>query len=880
MFRDFKMVVKIGGGFLIVILLTLTIALFSVINFGNVKQALLSGGMVDSIRGELHETLDASDRYFQDGVEADAQAVRTGLSSLATRVATLEGTERNPEMKSQLAALSAALDESGKPLEEYISARTELDRLFSGSVASLNTIESALVEFRTLTLRNRRPDDIQTLTQVRLADSLIALRFRMQTAATSHYYAGSETVSAEGTDTASLFLSLFDAFRSQYRAGTAADALDGIEQDLAAWQVAFGAFDAEQNRLETSRIAFTALLLDAEKGLSGACDSILARTQASLETSVFMVALLGAVAGIIALLLTILLARNISTPVRQLVKDTEALAAGDLAVEIGSGILARRDEVGSLAHAVVHMIERLGKFIGEMGEVSAGVTQGSAHLSETSATIASGAAEQAASVEQVSSSMEEMSSNIRQSADNALQTERIARMSSQAAADGGKAVQETLEAMREIASKIGIIEEIARSTNMLSLNASIEAARAGEYGKGFAVVAAEVGKLAERSQKEAGEISALSLSSVEIAENAGKTIAELVPDIKRTADLVQEISAALNEQKSGIEQINGAIIQLDHVVQQNASSSAQSSEMSSSLAGQAARMQDLIGYFTAGPARSLESSESRKPSLTGKPPVEPNGLALSRQPTPVRSKKFAPPALSRSAPLAAKPSEPTKKTAMLQPKSANMPAKPASLEPKRAFAAVTPALSPVKPVNAPGKPVPALVKPANGSAKQTPAQARQETATAKPAGTAGSAATPLKKTDIAETRPATVTRNRATAANTSAPLAKAGSNAGGDAPGAKANRALPAKPAAPVSPTAPVTPVKPAIGGGAEPEKPMQSTRPTPSERKPPVSIRGKQDDASASHKQRLPLTGIHLVLDDDVAPRGKDDLDGDFKEF
>ena len=181
--------------------------------------------------------------------------------------------------------------------------------------------------------------------------------------------------------------------------------------------------------------------------------------------------------------------------------------------------------------------------------------------------------------------MEEMTSNINRTLKRSNRTARNRR--SRKPAEGCLA---TVEAMKEIASKIGIIEEIARSTNMLALNASIEAARAGEYGKGFAVVAAEVGKLAERSQKEAGAISTLSTDSVSIAEEAGATIAEMIPDIKRTADLIQEISASSNEQNSGAEQINAAILQLDKVVQQNASASEESASMSEELASQSDRL--------------------------------------------------------------------------------------------------------------------------------------------------------------------------------------------------------------------------------------------------------------------------------------------------
>jgi methyl-accepting chemotaxis protein len=193
--------------------------------------------------------------------------------------------------------------------------------------------------------------------------------------------------------------------------------------------------------------------------------------------------------------------------------------------------------------------------------------------------------------------MEEMDSNIQQNADNAQETEKIAQKAANDAEQGGQAVKQTVEAMRNIAEKITIIEEIARNTNLLALNAAIEAARAGEHGKGFAVVASEVRKLAERSQKAAGEISELSTSSVDVAEEAGTLLEALVPDIQRTAELVQEISAASGEQRSGSQQVNKALAQLDQVVQQNASQAEEMSSMAEELAGQADSLQDTMSYF-------------------------------------------------------------------------------------------------------------------------------------------------------------------------------------------------------------------------------------------------------------------------------------------
>jgi methyl-accepting chemotaxis protein len=208
-----------------------------------------------------------------------------------------------------------------------------------------------------------------------------------------------------------------------------------------------------------------------------------------------------------------------------------------------------------------------------------------------------GASEQAAAAEEASASMEQMTSNIRQNADNALQTEKIAVKSAAAAQEGGQAVVETVAAMKDIAKKISIIEEIARQTNLLALNAAIEAARAGEHGKGFAVVASEVRKLAERSQKAAAEISGLSASSVDVAEKAGHLLGLMVPDIQKTAELVQEINASSREQDLGAEQINKAIQQLDQVIQQNASASEEMASTSEELSSQAEQLQNAVAFF-------------------------------------------------------------------------------------------------------------------------------------------------------------------------------------------------------------------------------------------------------------------------------------------
>lgn len=254
-------------------------------------------------------------------------------------------------------------------------------------------------------------------------------------------------------------------------------------------------------------------------------------------------------------------------------------------------------ELNDLGSSVNTFGERLRSLITDTQSSVHNVNGGAVELASTAESLSQGAAQQAASVEEISSSMEEMTSNIRNNAENARETEALAMKAADEAARGGESVSQTVGAMRNIAEKISIIEEIARQTNLLALNAAIEAARAGEAGKGFAVVAAEVRKLAERSGVAAAEIMELTGTSVEVAEQAGRMLSGIVPDIQRTAELIQEISAATTEQDAGASQVSASIQQLDQVVQQNASAAEEMASTSEELASQAKQLEEITSYF-------------------------------------------------------------------------------------------------------------------------------------------------------------------------------------------------------------------------------------------------------------------------------------------
>lgn len=292
-----------------------------------------------------------------------------------------------------------------------------------------------------------------------------------------------------------------------------------------------------------------------------------------------------------------ILKKRILAPLDKCVKAAKEVAAGNLGTRVN---VSGNDELGSLAMALQTMIDETRRVVASVQSSSSSLNTSMHELSNSSKTLSDGATEQAAAVEEISASVEEMTSNIKQNAENTRKTEHMALQAAKDAEEGGEAVNKTESAMKTISEKIIIIEEIARQTNLLALNAAIEAARAGEHGKGFAVVASEVRKLAERSGSAASEISVLSVSSVKIAQEAGAKLRSVVPSIRQTAGLVQEISAANNEQYAGAEQVNKAIQQLDSVVQSNAAASEELAASSVQLSDQAQNLMDAISFFSLG----------------------------------------------------------------------------------------------------------------------------------------------------------------------------------------------------------------------------------------------------------------------------------------
>ncbi|MBF0341035.1 MAG: methyl-accepting chemotaxis protein [Magnetococcales bacterium] len=614
--RNLKLAAKLGLGFGMVLLMTILVAVIGSNGFSSVIKRLGNSTIVNEIEGESILMLRSERNFIGDRNPKHQEPVNKAVGNIKNL--TNQAREihfRDPVDKENMTKIAQLAETFGKGFADLIqedkAQETVLARIRELSRSMIDATDK-LEESQYHKLREsgksmgsgQGAEEIQKMLEGRIQKidhaaniAKIFLDARL---------GEKEVIISNGNDAKSVkrvqenlakAITIAEGMVAAFQDPKDVEIGKGVVKALHEYQKGFGELNSQIEHVNKSEQQMIA----SRRALNELLDQVGAGQKKKLESEVTSSEQLILGGSLLAILLGALLAyflsKSLVSSITGCIGNMVRMSEGDLAIRCVSN---RQDELGDMSRAIDTMAVKLREVVEKITEASASVTTGAQQLASSAQTLSQGATEQAASIEETSSSMEEMSSNISQNTDNAQTTEGISRIAARDADEGGQAVTQAVSAMKEIASKISIIEEIARQTNLLALNAAIEAARAGEHGKGFAVVAAEVRKLAERSQTAAGEIGHLSSASVQVAERAGTIISKLVPDIQKTAQLVQEISSSSREQSQGASQINAAIGQLDQVIQQNAGASEEMAATAEEMNNQAMHLSEVISFFRTG----------------------------------------------------------------------------------------------------------------------------------------------------------------------------------------------------------------------------------------------------------------------------------------
>ena len=642
MLKNMRLGLKLGLGFGVVLLLTIVVAGIGYRGMKGVEDRVDKADDVNRLVRFILEGRVQEKNFMLRKDQKNVDAHGAVLKEIYAQVAKTSGKFNDQANKDQMTEVAASVKAYDEAFARYVALEKDKTEKMAAMRKSAKEALSVTEELRTgqkeqlaKLLASGLADRDAIEDKVKKADDanrMIKLFLDARKNEKEYILSGDPAYLKLNNEALETIHEQIDDLKTRFHNAENIAQLDMVHDNLVNYQDQFKLFAGFMDQQAKAEAGMLASARAADKVCRAARADQKAKMLSEIDNDTLMSLISSAFALVFGLLAAYFLTRAITGPVNLGVTFAKRMSQGDFTRTLE---IDQKDEIGVLAAALNNMVIKLREVVAEVGNATDNVAAGSEELSASAESLSQGATEQAASIEEVSSSMEQMASNISQNAENAKETDGLANKAAADAKGTGQAVTQTVDAMRTIAEKISIIEEIARQTNLLALNAAIEAARAGEHGKGFAVVAAEVRKLAERSGTAAGEISELSSSSMAVAEKAGEMLAALVPDIERTAALVQEISAASNEQNAGAVQINQAITQLDTVIQQNASASEEMASTSEELSSQGQQLQATMSFFNvgaAGHATRVKVARKPAPALPGGGPAparreEPAGVS-------------------------------------------------------------------------------------------------------------------------------------------------------------------------------------------------------------------------------------------------------------
>ncbi|MEO5340597.1 MAG: methyl-accepting chemotaxis protein [Magnetococcus sp. MYC-9] len=658
--KNFKLAVKLGVGFGVVLLLAIWIALAGHHGLNSLQVVIEKGQIAFSLMNHMGDASNAERSFLLHNEKKDEESLHKSIEELKKALATARGTLfTDPEDSKRLDEVLEAATGYNKEFTEYVHEEHLEDEIAGRFAALGRVITESVTAFEESQQKKLHMLSVQLAEQAATADkaALVAGLTQMEERAAQASAAADmqsrfliaqihakDLRAAHGKDNTPLTRNQENSAESLKTAKKLLstltdpadiDTLKKVVASIEQYQQEILLFVEAIKKESKAEAEMSAARSKANKELD---DIVNAQEKEALRVvattdRVLIGFTLGAV--LFGLLVAYLLTRMLVRALTQGVAFAQRIAEGDLTASID---LDQQDEVGQLVNALQEMVKKLREVIGDVSAAAEQIAIGSGSVSDSAQTLSQGSTEQAASVETTSAAMEAISGSCQLNTDSSNTTQNIAIKAAEDAAKGGDAVDQAVKAMKEIASKIGIIEEIARQTNLLALNAAIEAARAGEHGKGFAVVAAEVRKLAERSQTAAGEISHLSASSVNISEQAGAIISKLVPDIQETADRIRGIADCSRQQREGIADISRSVQQLDQVVQQNATASEELAATAEEMNAQADMMNQSMAFFNLGHPGGATKQRPTKKSPASRPQqaAHRQQLAPNSLPAPAR----------------------------------------------------------------------------------------------------------------------------------------------------------------------------------------------------------------------------------------------------